>query len=181
MGKTVVVFQSKYGATQKYAEWIAEELSCDIKKRQEVKLADLEPYNTIIYGGGLYAGGVSGIDILTKNFDKLSNKNIVLFTCGIADPKDNENTAHIKQSLNKVLTVQMQEKIKVFHLRGAIDYAKLNFIHKAMMAMLHKMIMKKDESSLRDEDREMLSTYGKAVDFTDKETILPIIAYVKGL
>jgi len=181
MNRTVVLFQSKYGSTQKYAEWIAEELSCDIKMRQNVKLGDLEPYGTIIYGGGLYAGGVSGIDILTKNFDKLCNKNLILFTCGLADPKNKENTDHIKQSLNKVLTAPMQQKIKVFHLRGGMDYAKLNPMHRGMMAMLHKMIMKKDHASLRDEDREMLDTYGKSVDFVDRTTIFPIIDYVKGL
>ena len=50
-----------------------------------------------------------------------------------------------------------------------------------MMAMLHTMMKKKDYDSLRNEDREMLATYGKAVDFTDKNAILPIIQYVKEL
>ncbi len=30
--KTIVVYKSKYGYTKRYAEWIAEELSCDIKE-----------------------------------------------------------------------------------------------------------------------------------------------------
>lgn len=181
MDKTVVVYQSKYGATQKYAKWLAEDLSCDLHQRNRVKLADLEPYDTIIYGGGLYAGGVNGIDILTKNFDKLCDKNLILFTCGLADPRDKSNTDSIRQSLNKLFTAQMQEKIKVFYLRGAIDYAKLGPVHKAMMAMLYRMTKKKDDASLRDEDKEMLATYGKAADFTDKTTILPIIKYVQEL
>lgn len=181
MNKIAVVFQSRYGATRRYAEWISEELSCDLFERKAVKIDDLEPYDTIIYGGGLYAGGVSGIDILTKNFRRLSNKNLILFTCGLADPKDAANTEHIKQSLNKVLSSGMQEKIKIFHLRGAMDYSRLNLPHKAMMAMVHKMTAKKDISSLTDEDREMLATYGKTVDFTDRETILPMIHYIQEL
>lgn len=181
MTKTVVVFQSKYGSTQKYAKWIAEELSCHMFERKNVKLTDLEPYNTIIYGGGLYAGSVAGINLITKNFDKICNKNIIVFTCGLADPADKENTDHIKQSLNKVFTAKMQDKIKVFHLRGGIDYAKLGFIHKAMMAMLRKMILRKDYDSLRNEDKEILDTYGQTVDFTDRTTIMPIIDYVQKL
>lgn len=181
MDQTIVVYQSKYGATQKYAEWIAGELSCGLYERRSVKPADLEPYRTIVYGGGLYAGGVSGIDLLTKNFEKLRKKNLVLFTCGLADPTDQTNTDHIGQSLDKLLTAQMRDKIKVFHLRGAIDYAKLGPVHQAMMAMLYRMMKKKDYGSLRNEDREMLATYGKAVDFTDKAAIRPIVRYVRGL
>lgn len=75
----------------------------------------------------------------------------------------------------------MREQIKVFHLRGAINYAKLSPVHKAMMAMLHKIISGKDPQSLRIEDKQMLATYGKAVDFTNKATILPIIKYIQTL
>lgn len=181
MKKTVVVYQSKYGATQKYANWIAEELSCDIFERKNTKPKDLMSYDTIVYGGGLYAGGVSGIDLLIKNYSKLCDKNIILFTCGLADPTDKSNTNNIRKSLGKVLTPQMQEHIKIFHLRGAIDYSELSFVHKSMMAMLHKMISKKEYNSLRNEDKEMLATYGKTVDFTDKSTIFPIIDYVQSL
>lgn len=181
MSQPVVVYQSKYGATQKYAEWIAGELNCDIIDRKSVKLSDLERYDTIIYGGGLYAGGINGVDLITKNFDQLLSKNLVLFTCGLADPLDKQNIDHIKKSLEKAFTIQMLERMKVFHFRGAIDYSRLGPVHKAMMAMLHQMTLKKDSDSLRNGDREMLATYGKAVDFTDKTTIFPLIQYVKSL
>lgn len=181
MSKTVVIYQSKYGYTEKYSKWIAEALSCELLKRKDVKVQMLTEYDTVIYGGGLYAGGVNGIDLLTKNFDILGEKNLILFTCGLADPNIRENTENIKAGLSKVLTPQMQEKIKLFHLRGGIDYAKLSLMHKSMMAMLYKMTRKKDASSLSDEDKEMLATYGKAVDFTDREMIDPLVSYVRKL
>lgn len=179
--KKVVIYESKYGATKQYAQWIADELSCDLFEKKDIAPNELKAYTTIIYGGGLYAGGVSGINLLTKNFDILKDKNLILFTCGLADPTDQENIDGIKAGLTKVLTSEMQEKIKFFHLRGGIDYSKLGWIHKVMMSMLHKMIMKKDYNTLRNEDKEMLDTYGKAVDFTDKSSIDPIISYVQKL
>lgn len=179
MDKIVVIYKSKYGATEKYANWIADELSCNILKNRNIKSDDLKEYDTIIYGGGLYGGGVNGIDIIIKNFSKLSNKKLVLFTCGLSDTTDKQNTDSIKKSLAKVLTPEMLEKIKVFHLRGSIDYSKLSFVHKIMMSMLHKMLSKKDYNSLRKEDKEMLETYGKVVDFTNKSAISPIVEYVK--
>lgn len=179
--KTVVIYESKYGTTKKYAEWIADALSCDLFERKSITPAKLLSYDTIIYGGGLYAGGVSGIGLLKKNFSKISNKNLILFTCGLADPADPDNVRHIMEGLTRVLTKEMLEKIKIFHLRGGIDYSKLNFIHKSMMAMLYNTMKKKDYDSLRNEDKEMLATYGKVVDFTDENAIIPIIQYVKAL
>ncbi len=161
MKKIAVVYQSKYGATRKYAEWIAEELSCDLFEGKDIKAGDLEPYDTIILGGGLYAGGVNGIKLLTKNFSKFSNKNLVIFTCGLADPSDTVNTDNIKKSLYKDLTEEMKDKIKLIHLRGAMDYSKLSPMHRTMMALVCKMTAKKDLDSLSDENKEMLASYGK--------------------
>lgn len=179
MSEIAVIYQSHYGSAEKYAKWIAEALSCDLLERGSVSADALDRYNTVIYGGGLYAGGVSGIDLITKNFGKLRDKKLILFTCGIANPEDQGNIDHIRESLTKVLTPEMREKIKVFHLRGGMDYSKLSFVHKAMMAMMHKLLLKKNPQELTDDDRGVLETYGKSVDFADPQTLVPLIEYVK--
>ena len=46
------------------------------------------------------------------------------------------------------------------------------------MAMLRKMLLKKNESDLNSEDKQLLETYGKAVDFTDRESIQPLVDFV---
>jgi len=175
--KAAVIYESIYGSTEKYARWISEALSCDLFKRKEVKESKLTEYDVIIYGGGLYAGGVAGIKLLIKNFDKLKDKKLILYTCGLSDPNNPDNILNIQKSLSKVLTPEMREKIKIFYLRGGMDYSKLSFAHRTMMAMLYKMIQKKPDEQKTQEDREMIETYGKVVDFCDKATIRPIIEY----
>jgi len=181
MSNSVVIYRSKYGSTKKYAEWIAEELSCDIFDRKRIKAVDLERYDTIIYGGGLYVGRVPGIDLIIKSFDKIYNKNIILFTCGLADLTDKNNINNIETKINKVLSPKMQEVIKLFHLRGGIDYSKLGIIHRLMMAMLHLFLAKKDYNTLSNGEKGIINTYGKVIDFTDKETIIPMINYIREL
>lgn len=175
MNQTVVIYESKYGFTERYAKWIAESLSCPILKRKSFHPNDFENYDTIIYGGGLYAGSVSGIKLLTQNFQQIRNKNIILFTCGLTDPSDSFNIDHIHNSLTKVLSPEMLDTIHLFHLQGGIDYARLNFIHKSMMAMLRKTLSQKPSEEMREEDKLLLVTYGKMVDFTNRETIKPIV------
>ena len=76
----------------------------------------------IIFGGGLYASGINGISIITKNYDLIKEKDIIVFTVGLADPNIEEQFIPI---INKNFTDEMKEKIKIFHLRGGIDYKKL--------------------------------------------------------
>lgn len=181
MKSTAVIYKSKYGSTKKYAEWIGTELECDVLENSSVSADRLKMYDTIIYGGGLFAGGVNGISLITKNFDAIKNKDIILFTVGLADPKDTANTEHIKGGIKKAVSPEVYEKLKIFHLRGGIDYSALGIVHKAMMAMLVKSMKSKDKSELRDEDKLMLETYGQQVDFTDKKSIQPIVDYVKSI
>jgi hypothetical protein len=42
----------------------------------------LQDFDVVIYGGGLYAGGIIGSKLVTKN----PCKSLVLFTVGLADP-----------------------------------------------------------------------------------------------
>ena len=177
----LVTYASKYGTTEKYARWIAEALDCEIKEAKEVNSSILVQYDVIIHGGGLYAGGLSGINIITKNFDMISDKKIILFSCGLADPSDPKNVEHIEAGLAKVFTPEMNAKIKQFHLRGGINYPQLGIIHRSMMAMLRKSMLKKGYDNLGSEDQLMLDTYGKFVDFSDRNTIRPLVDYVKTL
>ena len=64
---------------------------------------------------------------------------------------------------------------------GGIDYIRLSPIHRAMMWMLCKTIKRKGYDNLPDDDKLMLDTYGKKIDFSDQRTIQPLIDYVTAL
>jgi len=50
-----------------------------------------------------------------------------------------------------------------------------------MMSMMNRMLKKKDPETLKEEERQMLDTYGGKVDFTDRHSIQPIIDHIKEL
>lgn len=179
MIKRAVIYQSSYGSTKKYAQWIAEELDADLMEAGQVKPSMLCAYDVIIYGGGLYAGGVNGISLLTKHFDSIKEKSLYLFTVGAADVTDRKNTDHIRGGLSRVLTPEMQKAIQIFHLRGGMDCPNMRFIHRLMMWLMVKSLRKKPESALENSDREMIASYGHKVDFTDRSTIAPLIEAVR--
>lgn len=170
--KILVAYTSKYGSTRKYAEWIALALAADLSAASEIKPKVLSQYDVVIYGGGLYAGGIAGVKLVTQN----PCANLIVFTVGLADP----NTTDYGDIINMNFTPELLAKTKFFHLRGGIDYKKLSPIHKVMMAMMKSMIEKKPESE-READKEFLDTYNSKVNFEDEGTINPLIAYVHGL
>lgn len=176
MSKLVVIYKSKYGSTKKYAEWIADELKGDLLEHSKIKAGDLINYDTIIYGGGLYAGGIGGISLITKNFEYLKEKNLIIFTVGLAPTGNKEIFTPI---IEKNCTEEMRQQIQFFNLRGWINYKKLSLIHKLMMGMLKKTLAKKKSEELSNDDKQFLETYGKKVDFTDIQTIQPLVEYAR--
>lgn len=177
--KTIVVYSSQYGATEQYARWLAEALDADLYAVRAISADVLGGYDCILYGGGLYAGGVKGLPTFLKHFSKCEGKPLILFTCGIADPKDPANVEHIRSQLHKALPANVAAQCIFFHLLGRLDYPHLTVVHRAMMAMLRKMLLKKAPSSLREEDRQLLETYGKDVNFIDRSEIEPIVSFVR--
>lgn len=173
MSNLAVIYKSKYGSTEKYAKWIAQALNATLLEASAVSPSQLASFDVVIYGGGLYAGGIDGIGLVTKN----PCKQLVVFTVGLANPELTDYSA----ILDKNFTKELLSKTKIFHLRGGIDYKKLSLIHKGMMGMMRKLTLKKDKAELTEEDKEFLSTYGSKVDYTDKNTITPIIDYVNSL
>jgi menaquinone-dependent protoporphyrinogen IX oxidase len=171
----LVIYGSIHGTTKQYAQWLSEELKSSIIKRQGVKPMDLMDHDIIIYGGALYAGGINGISVITKNWKQLIGKHIIIFTVGLANP---ENT-NFKNIIEEAFTQEQIEKVKIFHLRGGINYNKLGLNHKVMMKMLAGKVKNKSQSEMNEETKLFLETYGKEIDFTNKETIEPIIRYIQ--
>ncbi|WP_270566157.1 flavodoxin domain-containing protein [Clostridium beijerinckii] len=172
--KTVVIYKSKTGFTKKYAEWIAEELSADIFNASKVNINTLNKYDTIIYGGSLYAVGIIGVGLIKKNINKLKDKRLVVFATGASPLRDNV----INEVVNKNFTVDEQKYIKFFYLRGGFNYNKLSYFDKFLMTLLKLKIKNKKQEDLSADEKGMLAIYDKPVDFTDKKNIGKIITYV---
>lgn len=178
MSKSVVIYKSKYGSTKQYAEWISEELKCDIFEKGEITSDNLERYDTIIYGGGLYVGSIIGCSLIKKSFDKIKDKKIIVFTCGIADLNSKENIENIKKDIDSIFDKDIKERITFFHLRGKLDYSNLSLTDKVMMSTLKRILVKKDPKLLTNDDKEILKTYGTKVDYMDRKNIEPIVKFV---
>ncbi|MDD4843587.1 MAG: flavodoxin domain-containing protein [Anaerotignum sp.] len=175
MGKTAVIFCSEYGSTKRYASYIAEKLQAELFTTTEIK--EIASYETIVFGGGIYAGALNGGDWLKKNQVALLDKKLVIFTCSVADPQIEKNQESIHIGLKKSLTEELVDHAKVFYFRGAMDYKRLKLTHKGIMKVMFQFLKHKKERSA--EEDGMLSIQNTPVDYVDVSRADALIFYVK--
>ena len=169
----IIIYGSHYGTTKQYAEELSRRTN--IKAISFEKVKEINDYDNIIYLGGLYAGGVLGMSKTIKKLNNISNKKIIIATIGLSDPTDEVNKKNIRNNIKNQMQKEIFEKAKIFHLRGGIDYSKLNFVHKTMMKLLYNAVKNLPEEKQTAEDRAMIKTYNKKVNFIDFSSLDKII------
>lgn len=170
--KAVIIFGSCYGTSAGYAQKLSAKTGIPAFSHKDS--GNIPDFDTLIYVGGLYAGGVFGLKRTLKRFAG-KTKSLYIITVGIADTLNDMNIKHIRASLQKQVPKDLYFEKHLFHLRGAIDYGKLNFVHRMMMKMLYYNIKKIPVGKCSADDEALIETYGKKVDFTDYSGIDKII------
>lgn len=173
---TIVVYKSKYGSAKAYAKWIAEELSCPVLDAKSAKIEDLTAYDTIIYGGGLYAEVIAGVTLITKNLDILKDKNIIIYTTGLTPPKVRNYYDTLVPERN--FKTGIPENVKIFNFPGKMIVEELSTPHKMAIKTLKKIMSKKEHPS--EMERLLIDLCDADGDFTDKAAIATLLDYVRG-
>ena len=171
---TIVVYKTKYGSTKTYAEWIGEELNCKVADAKKIKIDELEKYDTIIYGGGLYAEIINGVILITKNMDRLKSKKIAVYTTGITplDCRDYYDKIVIEKNFKNGLPADL----KIFNFTGKMIIDELSTVHRAALKTLKKiMSSKKDPTEMEKLLIELCDADG---DFSDRSQITELVKYV---
>lgn len=172
---TIVIYKTKYGSTKTYADWIAKEIVCKTADAKKIKINDLQNYDTIIYGGGLYAEVIAGVSLITKNIDKLSGKKLIVYTTGIT-PMDCREY-YDEMVWKKNFKPEMKDKIKIFNFPGKMIMSELSSVHRAALKTLKKiMSSKKNPSEMEKLLIELCDADG---DFSDKSLIGELVEYAK--
>ena len=91
--KTLILYASKYGATEKIAQHIAKIIAgaviCDLKQKD---IPELSQFDCVIIGSSIYAGAIrkESKTFVSQNVDELCEKKIGLFLSGFETAKEDE-------------------------------------------------------------------------------------------
>ena len=170
MKRVAVVYKSRYGSAKKYGQWLGAGLGADFFDLSQVGAGQLEAYDWVVFGGGLYAGTIKGL----HRFLKLRSRNISIFTVGLYDPEIIDYEPIRKKNFS---TRQLAE-IRVFHLPGYCDYQQLSLPHKTMIFTMKKVLAKKPADELSAEERVLLASYGVETDLMDEKALEPMLDFL---
>lgn len=174
MKKGIILYQSKYGATKKYAEWLQENTGFNCVETKNAKISLVSEYDTVILGGGIYASGIAGLSFLRKNIEALKGKEIIVFCVG-ASPYD-------KAAFNEIVLHNMKDKltnIPCFYCRGAWNMDAMNIVDRNLCKMLRKAVAKKQPDEYEVWEMALMEAGDESCDWTDKKYIEPILAMLK--
>ena len=167
MSKTIIIYSSNTGFSQRYAQWLAEDLGCRAVPFRDRKTVRLEEYDTILLFGGLYAGQMSGLKWLKKQLPSLGGRRIAAVPVGCA-PMENPD---LPENMEKLLSDTPQ--IRGFYCQGGLDYEHMGGVDRAMMSALRSVLKKQPDK------KEMLEIISRSFDGMRREYLEPISRWAK--
>ena len=195
--RTIVLNTSKYGAAETYARWIAEALGCRAVHLDKFSKKELQGYDTVIYGGGVQAGGVRGLEQFTKwikgdlKLRQMAKRGTIseaeaaeigafdrqyyIFAVGIS--LDSEGNRLQLRDIN--FDKDWLRELPCFFLPGAFDPAKLAGVDKAIIKVATKMFLDKPEAQAAAEDAQVLRYFETGCDLIDRTRTTALIESVK--
>lgn len=147
--KSIIIYSTKYGCTEKTANMLKSYLNGDVQLVNIMKdsVPSLEEYDNVILGGSIYIGKIQKklINYITENLPSLMKKRVGLFICA-GNPQPEER---VKELVSAFPSELYNHAIVKEALGYEICFRKLNFIDKKIMAMVKGN--KEDSSELSEE------------------------------
>lgn len=173
-GGALVLYTTRHGATQRYAQRIGEPLDALVKEAAYARLDRAKTYDAIVLGCPVYMGKIKGLDFFADHAKELADKRLVLFTCGLYDPAQEDVRRALDEQLRKKLGDAL-ENIAVFHLRGSIRWQSLGLAERLLMKALVLDLKKKPEAQRSETESLLIQTEGGALDFSDEANLAEIV------
>ena len=160
----VVIYRTSTGSTKDYADWIAEATGYKTYGNRDAKIP-WETAETVVIGCPIVALKPALTGWIKKNWDRMKDKRVVLFTTSGADPADEP----VNEWIDKALPESVRSGVKVFPLPGRFDYARLKGMGKAMIWIAAYVFQSKD----------VKNQIKNPVDRVAKEKLTPLLEYLK--
>lgn len=167
--KGIILYRSKYGATKKYAGWLAEATGFPMAETKTADIRQVAQCDTIILGGGVYASGIAGLSFLRKHIGKLKGKKVIVFCVGASPCDEKAAETIVRHNLRGELA-----GLPCFCCRGAWNEEAMGFMDRTLCRMLRKAV-RQDPDSVEPWMAALLTAAGQQCDWTDRAYIGPIL------
>ena len=163
--KILIAYQSKYGSTKQYAEWIQQDTAGDLVNVENGDKPDLARYDIVIIGGYVRIGNIVIAPFIKDQWSVMKGKEVILFTTSATPPRHPK----IQSIYEKSLPEEIRKEMKYFPLPGRISGKDLTSFDKFLISI--GKVMEQDESLKKD--------MGKDFDGVQRDNLLPLLEYLE--
>jgi len=168
--KIILVYNGKTGFTKKYADWIAEEITCDIRPFKDLSKLSVGADDMVIFGSRVHAGRVEHLNKVKSRF----GQQLVIYAVG-ATP------ASVEHVINRIWTDNLTETeietIPHFYFQGGLNYEKMGGFDRFAMKMVARFMNgKKNKTETQADFTEAIKA---SHDISSKEFVWPLVDCVK--
>lgn len=174
MRKTILLYKSATGFTQKYAELLSAALNCETVRMQDASAKQLAAYETILFGTRVHAGRIDGLSKARKLFAASGAKEMLLFVTG-GTPAD--ATQVIDKLWQANLTPQEQKTMPHFYMPGGLCYEKMSLPDRLLMKLAAKMMSHAEPQDAV--QAGFAQALGASYDISDAKYIRPLVAHLQ--
>lgn len=163
--KTIVIYTSKTGFTEQYAQHIAKRLGCEALPLPQATPERVADCDTVLYGGWIFANQIRGL----RKLRPLCKGRLLVFAVGATPPA--------KMDLEALRAANGLPEGTLFYLEGGFRFERLGFFTRWMLKKFGSMAAKKETA---DGQGQMLADLsGASYDHTDMNAAEPLIAAVQ--
>lgn len=166
----IIIYNSQTGFTKQYAQWLAEEIECELMPWEKVKNMDLAGYDTVIFASWFHAGRIQKLKWFQEK--KLGEARKIVLATGATD----QNSAIVEEALKNNFPEGMSED-QVFYLRSGLCYERMSLSSRMLMKAFSSMMKKKKDKTA--EEKEMADALGESFDASSREYLKPVISYIR--
>lgn len=160
----IVVYGSRYGHAKRYAEEFAKLTGVRAVPCKEVKRIE----ESAVYFGAVYAGNIKGLASAARRTDAAKAEFFAVVAVGLTDSADAATQNALQRAALAAFPAPLQKKLKMFYLRGGIDYAKLSAPHRFLMKLMYAAEKKTPPEKRSAQAAAIVETYGTCSDFYDE-------------
>jgi len=165
--RVLILYQSKYGSTRQYADWIHKDIPSEIVDVDKGDKPEFAEYDVIVFGGSVRMGRIVIAPLIVETWNAVKGGKVVLFTTSGTPPQH----PNIQKIFNSSFPEDIRKEIKYFPLRGRILSKDIGFFDKLLIAI--GRMVEKDEAL-----RKFMS---EDFDEVKPENLSPVLEYLKAL
>jgi hypothetical protein len=84
--RVLIVYQSKYGSTRQYADWIHKDIPSEIVDVDKGDKPEFAEYDVIVFGGSVRMGRIVIAPLIVETWNAVKGGKVVLFTTSGTPP-----------------------------------------------------------------------------------------------